>query len=201
MTACRRRWNHNIHYYPVVLDALPDGCTRALEIGCGEGILAATLSRSVPDVLAIDLDRPSIELARRQNPASNIQFLLGDFLSFPFEPASFDFVVCVAALHHMSAMAAIKRMRELLRPGGTLAVVGLVRSRYPADLPRDFLATVANLAHRVRKGHWASSAPLSPPPETYAELRSIAQQLLPGVRIRRRLLWRYTLTWTEGQVT
>jgi 2-polyprenyl-3-methyl-5-hydroxy-6-metoxy-1,4-benzoquinol methylase len=34
------RWNHNIHYHPVVLDALPPDCERVLDVGCGEGLLA-----------------------------------------------------------------------------------------------------------------------------------------------------------------
>jgi hypothetical protein len=35
----------------------------------------------------------------------------------------------------VDAGAALARMGELLAPGGTLAVVGLARTRYPADLP------------------------------------------------------------------
>ena len=34
-------WNHNVHYQPVILRAVPPGCGAALEVGCGDGLLAA----------------------------------------------------------------------------------------------------------------------------------------------------------------
>jgi ubiquinone/menaquinone biosynthesis C-methylase UbiE len=100
------RWNHNTHYYPLLLSAVPDGCERALDVGCGEGMLARQLSRLVPQVEAIDADQASIALARGQDPAGRIVFIHGDFLVYPFEPASFCLVTSVAALHHMPARAA-----------------------------------------------------------------------------------------------
>src|SRR5438477_5192535 len=30
-------WNHNVHYQPVILRAVPPGCGAALEVGCGDG--------------------------------------------------------------------------------------------------------------------------------------------------------------------
>jgi len=27
-------WNHNVHYQPVILGAVPAGCGAALEVGC-----------------------------------------------------------------------------------------------------------------------------------------------------------------------
>lgn len=147
-------WNHNIHYHPIVLEVVPDRCERALDVGCGEGLLARELCRVVRQVSAIDCDKPSLDLARQHDVASDIEYLLGDFLTYPFEPASLNVITSVAALHHMDAAAALGRMRELLRPGGTLVVVGLARSRYPADLPRDTAAALANLAHKATKGYW-----------------------------------------------
>jgi ubiquinone/menaquinone biosynthesis C-methylase UbiE len=153
------RWNHNIHYHVVLLSAVPERCERALDIGCGEGTLARALRRSIGQVWAIDVDEDSIKSARRQDSQSEIEYLVGDFLTFPFAPASLDVVVCVAALHHMDAEAALRRMVELLRPAGTLAILGLARSRYPADLPRDLAATIVNRAYRLAKDRWESPAP------------------------------------------
>jgi hypothetical protein len=39
----------------------------------------------------------------------------------------------------------LRRMAELLRPGLVLAILGLARSSYPRDLPRDAAAAVATL--------------------------------------------------------
>src|ERR1035438_1423379 len=33
-------WNHNIHYHDVVLRSVPPRCRRALDVGCGQGLLA-----------------------------------------------------------------------------------------------------------------------------------------------------------------
>jgi 2-polyprenyl-3-methyl-5-hydroxy-6-metoxy-1,4-benzoquinol methylase len=198
VTACERRWNHNIHYHRVLLEAVPEGCMSALDVGCGEGVLARRLRRSVMRVSAIDVDRDSIAVARQRDVASEIDYRLGDFLTAPFEPESFDFVVCVAALHHMDPAAALQRMRELLRPGGTLAVLGLARRRYPADLPRDVVATIVSRAYRATRGRWESTAPtVWPPPHTYSEIQRLAERTLPGMRFRRYLLWRYSITWTK----
>jgi 2-polyprenyl-3-methyl-5-hydroxy-6-metoxy-1,4-benzoquinol methylase len=198
MTAKAEPWNHNLHYHPLILNAVPDGCQRALDVGCGEGILARQLRQLAPHVSAIDLHHPSILLARQHDDGAGIDYLVGDFLTYPFEPASFDLIASVAALHHMDARVALGRMRTLLRPGGRLAIIGLARSRYPADLPRDAAATVASLLHKATKGYWEISAPIVwPPPETYAGMRRLAAELLPGVRYRRHLLWRYSLVWTK----
>ena len=52
------RWNHNIHYHPVVLATVPAGARTALDVGCGEGTLARALRRRVPHVLGMDRHEP-----------------------------------------------------------------------------------------------------------------------------------------------
>ena len=198
MAARDRRWNHNLHYHPLILGAVPQGCQRALDVGCGEGALARELRRIVPHVTAIDQHQPSIRLARQQDGGASIDYLVGDFLTYPFEPASFGLVASVAALHHMDARMALARMRDLLRPGGRLAIIGLARSRYPADLPREAAAAVAHRLHKATRGYWEVTAPkVWPPLETYTGMRHLAAELLPEVRYRRHLLWRYSLVWTK----
>ena len=190
-------WNHNIHYHPLVLGAVPGGCQRGLDVGCGEGALARELRQVVPQVVAIDCDEPVIGRARQQDGGAGVEYVTGDFLTYGFPPASFDVIVSVAALHHMQPAVALRRMRQLLRPGGTLAVVGLARSRL-RDLPADVAGVVGHRVLLVGKKYQEVNAPtIWPPPQTYAQIRDIAAQELPGVRYRRHLLWRYSLTWTK----
>jgi len=195
-----RRWNHNTHYYPLVLAAVPDGCRRALDVGCGEGMLARELAARVPQVVGIDKHEPSIALAREQGPDGRVEYVLGDFLEYPFPAASFGLVSCVAALHHLDPAAALTRMAGLLAPGGTLVVSGVARSRW-SDLPLDVVAVIANLGYRAARGYWHHPSPIVwPPSHTYREIRALAGDILPGVRYRRHLLWRYSLTWTRPVV-
>lgn len=192
------RWNHNLHYHPVILGAVPGGCERALDIGCGEGTLTRQLRRRVPQVTGIDLDHASIALARAHPGAGDIGYLLGDFLTCRFEPASFDLITSVASLHHMDAATALARMSGLLRPGGVLAVVGLARARYPADLLLDLAAVIGTRVHQLTKTLWEHPSPtIWPPPETFKRMRQLANGFLPGARYRRHLLWRYSLVWAK----
>ncbi|MFE9005734.1 class I SAM-dependent methyltransferase [Streptomyces sp. NPDC007875] len=191
-----RRWNNNIHYHPRILGAVPDGAQRALDVGCGEGMLAHELRRAVPHVTAIDLDAASIELGRAYR--DDVDYILGDFLSHPFEPASFDVISSVAALHHMDGATGLARMRDLLRPGGVLAVVGLARNTLPKDLPHILAGVAVGTVHRARKGLWHHPSPIVwPPPVTYPEMRAMAAEILPGSLYRRHLLWRYSIIWRK----
>jgi 2-polyprenyl-3-methyl-5-hydroxy-6-metoxy-1,4-benzoquinol methylase len=152
-------WNHNIHYYPVVLREVPAGAQHALDVGCGDGLLARQLRRTVPHVTAIDADGPVLGLARQRGGTEEIDYRHGDFLRFPFEPGSFDFISCVAALHHMDEGMALEHMGRLLQPGGRLAVVGLARSRYPVGLPWDLAGAVVTRRHKLTKHYVETGAP------------------------------------------
>ncbi|EFL22392.1 putative methyltransferase [Streptomyces himastatinicus ATCC 53653] len=188
-----RRWNHNIHYHHRILRAVPDGARHALDVGCGEGMLARELRRTVPHVTGIDLHEPSIDQARAH--PGDIDYVLGDFLTHPFEPASFEVIASVATLHHMDAATGLARMRDLLRPGGVLAVVGLARNT-PRDLPYVLAGVAVGTAHRAVKGQWQHPSPIVwPPPVTYRQMRALAAEVLPGARYRRHALFRYSLVW------
>lgn len=192
-----RRWNHNIHYHRVVLAAVPPGCRRALDVGCGEGILTRRLGERADLVVGLDRDRSSISLAREQQP-DGVRYVLGDLLAPPFARGSFDLVTAVASLHHGDARTGLRRMAELLRPGGVLVVVGVARSRLPADLGRELAAVLAHRWFRLRKTLWEHPSPVIwPPPVSYVDMRRLAGEVLPGARFRRHLLWRYSLVWRK----
>lgn len=192
------RWNHNIHYYSDLLRAVPPQAQSALDVGCGEGMLARKLAYRVAKVVGIDADQASIDQADEQVSEQPIEYLLGDFLRYPFENESFDFIVSVATLHHMDATAALTRMRALLRPSGVLAILGLARISSPRDLPFELAGLVAHRVHSLTREHWEHPSPtVWPPPETYADMRHLAAALLPGARFRRYILWRYSLVWSK----
>ncbi|QCB94828.1 class I SAM-dependent methyltransferase [Cellulomonas shaoxiangyii] len=190
------RGNHNAHYHRVVLDALPPGARTALDVGCGEGTLARRLAERVPDVTGVDLHGPSLDAARAAG--GGVTYVEADVLTHPFPPASFDLVASVATLHHLDARAGLLRLAELVRPGGRLAVVGLARSASPRDLPYEVAAVAANAVARRRRGYWEHPSPtVWPPPATYAQMRVLVAEVLPGGRYRRHLYWRWSVVWTR----
>jgi ubiquinone/menaquinone biosynthesis C-methylase UbiE len=191
-------WNHNVHYQPVILGAVPPGRGPALDVGCGDGMLACRLAERCAEVTGIDRDQRMIALARsRAADQARVSFIEADFLTYPFKAASFDFVCANTSLHHMDFAAALTAMARLLRPGGRLAVVGLAADKSITDLLAGAPGVPADLFYRAiyRKGE--SGAPILDPEMSWRQVRVEATRLLPGVRYRRHLLWRYSLRWRK----
>ncbi len=189
-------------YESVVFDVIPRGCQRALDVGCGDGGLTRELRRrGIPEVVGIDRDQPCIERCKAHPEAGDISYVAGDVATSALEPASFDLVSAVASLHHMDPRSGLARLRDLVAPGGVLVVIGMARPDWPKDLP---IEVAAQIVSRVRpepkRSDGAPKPPIIwPPPERYATMRRLATEILPGVRWRRHLLWRYSLVWTNSQ--
>ncbi len=195
MTQTADCWNHNVHYQPVILDAVPPGCGAAIDVGCGDGMLARKLAARCERVTGIDRDARMIALARERAPG--VEFLEADFLAYPLAGASFDFACANTALHHMDFAAALAKMARILRPGGRLAVVGLGGNGSPADWIIGAAGIPANRYYKLTRGEASSGAPVMAPGMTWAQARAAAREVLPGVRYRRHLLWRYSLLWEK----
>ncbi len=180
-------WNHNIHYHPLVLRAVPAGCARALDVGCGQGLLVRELRARCGDVVGIDCVTA---------PGSG--FVRGDVMSYPFGAERFDFISVVATLHHLPLRAALTRFDELLRPGGVLAVIGLYRMDSMSDYAWGAAGFAASLVLRVGRGIASVSAPLAEPRETLGEIRAACDSILPGGELRRLLLFRYSFLWKKA---
>lgn len=104
-------------------------------------------------------------------------------------------MVSNATLHHRPhAAAALIRLGGLVRPGGTLGIVGFARNGL-LDWPRSLIGAVIAALTRG-KGKWEHTAPHHwPPADTYSDLRRLAASTLPGSRDRKLWLGRSHLTW------
>jgi ubiquinone/menaquinone biosynthesis C-methylase UbiE len=189
-------WNHNVHYQPLILGAVPPGCGQALDVGCGDGLLARRLAERCAEVTGIDRDPRMIAVARAREPGRT-RFIEADFLTYPLAPDSFDFACANTSLHHMDFAAALTAMARVLRPGGRLAVIGLAADKSLADLLAAAPGVPVNLFYRAIYRQGESGAPIMDPQMTWREVRAEAARLLPGVRYRRHLLWRYSLRWQK----
>lgn len=190
-----QHWNHNTHHYPLVVRATPRPCLRALDVGCGEGLLVRALAAQCGRVVGMDRSPEMIEMAQLGAPR-NASFVLGDFLTTPVE-GGFDLVASVAALHHMDFAAALGRMADLLRPRGVLVAVGLASNATPLDWAFAAAGVPVHHALRLWHGYRPHQAPVIDPTMPWGEVRAAARRVLPGVRWRRHALWRYSLTWTK----
>jgi ubiquinone/menaquinone biosynthesis C-methylase UbiE len=194
-----RNWNHNVHYHDFIRRSLPPHSARMLDIGCGEGLLAQKLAGRCEEVMAIDIDHATLNGAReRGREQPHVVYLEADAMTYPFPEESFDAITAVATLHHLPLEAALIRLRSLLKPGGTLVVVGLYRSAVPADYVFAVAGLLASRAMRCVFGWNEIEAPMTYPAETLGRIREACRVLLPGAVVRRRLFFRYSLVWRKA---
>lgn len=189
-------WNINIHYDGKLDKCVPPDAASVLDVGCGDGFLAARLSQRIPRVVAVDIDQPVLERATQRFPSAPVQWRHGDILAIADELGDFDAVVSNATLHHLpDTRAALACWRRLVRPGGTLAVVSFARPGW-RHLPWALATFVLRgVAIRIR-GKWEHSAPtVWPPHYTVGELRDHVRAELPGARVSLLPLGRVFIQW------
>lgn len=187
-----KRFNHTIKYQRELFTRLPEGARTALDLGCGEGLASRTLAAAGLTVVGVDADAPSIARAEAQD-TTGITYVVGDVLTTELEPA--DVVYSGLMLHHIDIREGLERFKSLVAPGGVLLIVGTARNTW-RDLPREFVASVADKAFNLVKGSWKHGSPtVWPPPHTYREVERAVVDLLPGAAYRQNLLWRYTVRW------
>ncbi|WP_033290483.1 class I SAM-dependent methyltransferase [Amycolatopsis jejuensis] len=187
-------WNTNVARHRDILRAVPAQCAAALDVGCGDGLLVRKLTGPARHVTGIDKSPEMIARARELGGT----FIEADFLTADLPVEGYDFVCSVATVHHLDYEAALSRMRDLLRPGGRLVVVGLAREASVADWAVTIAAApIVRTVKVVRRASGPEGMPAMPPQMSDAEVRSTAARLLPGVRYRRHVLRRYSLTWEK----
>lgn len=204
-------WSHNDHYHRLLLDQVPEGALRALDVGCGTGAFARKLAARVEHVDAIDRSSDALALAReRSRPAENIRFTHTDLFDFEPDPNGYDVISLIAVIHHMDFHAAAGRLRTMLAPGGVVAILGIARedtlAEYLRSAPTFALNAIVGAGFAARRAIGcpapiptgraaAPEAPVRDPEMTYRGVRAAAPVAFPGSSYRRLLFWRYLLTY------
>jgi 2-polyprenyl-3-methyl-5-hydroxy-6-metoxy-1,4-benzoquinol methylase len=99
---------------------------KILEVGCGTGWLSSKLCE-FGKVTAVDLGKEIIETAKTRHP--EIDFRSGNIHTLDLPVNSFDVIVTLETLSHVSDQAAfVRRLCELLKPGGFLLLT--TQSKY-----------------------------------------------------------------------
>ncbi len=199
---------HNDHYHNFLLRHLPANCHHVLEIGCGTGAFARRLAERSHHVLALDLSPEMIRIAREHSAQfPNIEFQLADARDVPFPIASFDCITSIATLHHLPFPETLLEMKTALQPGGVLLILDLFEPAGLTDSLLNLLAvpvsTTLRLIHHGRllpprevRDAWAAHEHHDLYP-TMSEVRALCERMLPGAKIKKHLLWRYSIVWQK----
>ncbi len=128
------------HLWPELLKLagqVKDGQS-VLDVGCGNGRLVEAFKEKAVYYLGVDSNKKLIESAKTRwlpnvecrtclpvGKVSNVEFKLGDILELDkIEEKDFDYVFCVAVLHHLPGVdlrvQALKQLKEKLKPNGKI---------------------------------------------------------------------------------
>jgi ubiquinone/menaquinone biosynthesis C-methylase UbiE len=150
------RWVANLERVFTTLAADPKGVpAQALEVGCGEGVIADQLHRRFGEVVALDL--PDAGLRADWRGYAGPRFLHASALQLPFDDDRFDVVVAAEVLEHLPDPE--RGLAEMARVGRRHLVVSvprepvfrgcnLVAGRYVRDLGN----TPGHLNHWSKRG-------------------------------------------------
>jgi 2-polyprenyl-3-methyl-5-hydroxy-6-metoxy-1,4-benzoquinol methylase len=115
---------------PWLNQARPLRGARILEIGCGTGSSTVALAEQGAEVTAIDLDDPSLKVAKSRLRAyelnADLHIVNATQAADRFSSSQFDFIIFFATLEHMTheeRMQAMSGTWGMLRPGGLWSVL------------------------------------------------------------------------------
>jgi 2-polyprenyl-3-methyl-5-hydroxy-6-metoxy-1,4-benzoquinol methylase len=208
-------WTHNNHYHDFLLQHVPSGCANVLEVGCGTGAFSRRLTERAQQVLALDLSPEMIRVARANSTQfPQIQFEVADVMAQEFTAAYYDCIATIATLHHVPQREALLKLREALRPGGTMIVMDLFEPNRKilswsglvegvSSVTAMAMSSTLKLVHNGRlrpspevRAAWAEHGKTDSH-LTMSDVHALYSEVFPGVTIRKHLLWRYSAIWIK----
>jgi ubiquinone/menaquinone biosynthesis C-methylase UbiE len=151
---------------------------KALDVGCGPGIVAEALARRGGQITGIDVTPEMIRQAQarfEEKGLSDAEFIVAPAERMPFPAEHFDAVVSRLTLHHVAdPVAVVAEMARVLKSGGRMVAADVVSSE-DADESR-----LHNAIEVLRDPSHTRMLPLS-------ELVSTAQSI--GLRLLDRRDW------------
>jgi ubiquinone/menaquinone biosynthesis C-methylase UbiE len=129
---------------------------RALDVGCGAGVMATELASQGLRVSAVDTVPRMLQLteerATRLRLKGSIYVTLCDARRLPFASQTFDLLVALGLISWLdSPLAAITEMARVCRPGGYAVVTCGNQFRFESLLDPRRTALLEPLRHRVKE--------------------------------------------------
>lgn len=213
-------FDHNDHYHRLLLRQVPQSGGMALDVGCGTGGFARRLASLGMNVDAVDPSERVIAEARALSgqgadgpeaaegaDSPSPRFLHADVTDIELPKGHYDFVSCLAALHHMP-FDTVATLRDVLAPGGVLVILGCYQEKTRSDWMWGLVASPVNavvrlsvaVGERLLPGRAAYARawmkpPVAQPRTSLPEIRRESARLLPDCAVRRLLFWRYLLVF------
>jgi len=129
-------------------------------------------------------------------------------MAWEFPAGQFDCVASIATLHHLPIDKMLARVKDTLRPQGMLIILDLYEPEGALDVLTDTLAVPVGAVLRLLKTgrlttprkmrqvwaeHGQHDAHLTP-----SQIQQVCASVLPGAKVRKHLLWRYSITWKKS---
>lgn len=162
------------HFYEDALNFLPQGANRALDVGCGSGILSLQLAGHVNQVVGLDISHSMIVVAKAHQAKlkkDNADFVVADLSNLPFKEGIFDFIASYNAIRLRSVDLKVSGLCSLLSPGGRMVI-------------HEGITTTSRLAGEFPIWHVLGTLSKAPKYATFYGLRTmwriLSFQLSPG---------------------
>lgn len=120
--------------------------SNALEIGCGNGNGARLIKKyfKPETIVAVDLDEKMVEIAKKGNNDTSIDFMIMDAAQLKFPENSFDVVFDFGIIHHIpNWRGCLRELKRVLKNNGELMLQELAIesfSGFPGILWKSLLA-------------------------------------------------------------
>ncbi len=121
-----------------VVDFLKDSSGKLLDMGCGNGRHLEVAMNLSYDIVGLDASRKLLDISFKRISGKG-HLVSGDVKKLPFLDDSFDIVLYIATIHHLSEgrVESVREARRVLKPGGRILVSAWAREQDRWDLEGD----------------------------------------------------------------